>query len=189
MSGTARDLPARHRLTIGDYQRLGEVGILPADSRVELIDGALIDMAPIGSLHAGTVLHLSNLLSIGVGSAAFVWVQNPIVLDQHSEPEPDIVLLQPREDFYKLSLPRPDDILLIIEVADTSLQYDRQIKIRLYASHGIPEVWLVDLVGKALTVFRSPSELAYQEIIATPSLGRLSPKRLSTLTLDLSSLF
>jgi Uma2 family endonuclease len=189
MSGTVQDLLQRHRLTISDYHLMGEAGILPEDSRVELIEGELIDMAPIGSQHAGTVFHLSNLLNLAIGSAAFVWVQNPIILDKHSEPEPDIALLRPRSDLYKSSHPRPDDILLIIEVADSSLQYDRHIKIPLYARHGIPEVWLVDLVNKTLTLFRTPSEHGYQEIMTSSPLGALSPKLLSTVNLDLSELF
>jgi Uma2 family endonuclease len=189
MSGTTQNLLQRHRLTTSDYHRIGEAGILDEDSRVELIEGELIDMAPIGSRHAGTVLHLSNLFNHAVGSAAFVWVQNPVTLDEHSEPEPDIALLRPRDDFYKSAHPRPSDVLLIVEVADTFLQYDRHMKIPLFARHGIPEVWLVDLANKALTVFHAPDGQGYQEIMTPSSLGTLSPKRLPAVSLDLSHLF
>lgn len=189
MSGTAQDLLQRHRLTISDYHRMGEAGILHEDSRVELIEGELIDMAPIGSQHAGTVKQLSRLFNLAVGQAAIISTQDPLILDKHSEPQPDIMLLRPRGDFYKSSHPRPDDVLLIIEVADTSLQYDRHIKIPLYAQHSIPEVWLVDLVNKTLTLFRSPSEHDYREVITPPSLDVVSPKLLCTVKLDLSVLF
>ncbi|QBQ55275.1 Uma2 family endonuclease [Nitrosococcus wardiae] len=189
MSGTAQDLLQRHRLTISDYHRMGEAGILHEDSRIELIEGELLDMAPIGSQHAGTVKQLSRLLHLAIGQTAIVSTQDPIILDKYSEPEPDIMLLQPRDDFYKSSHPRPEDVLLIIEVADTSLQYDRHIKIPLYAEHGIPEVWLVDLVNKALTLFRSPRGHDYREAISPPSLSALSLKLLPTINLDLSDLF
>lgn len=189
MSGTAQDLLQKHRLTIGDYHRMGEAGILHENSRVELIEGELIDMAPIGSQHAGTVKQLSRLFNLAVGQTAIVSTQDPLILDKHSEPQPDIMLLRPRDDFYKSSHPRPEDVLLIVEVADTSLQYDRQIKIPLYARYGIPEVWLADLVNRTLTLFRSPGEHGYQEVMTPPSLGALSPKLLSAVRLNLSRLF
>lgn len=189
MSGTVQDFLQRHRLTTSDYHRMGEVGILAEDSRVELIEGELIDMAPIGSQHAGTVKQLSRLLNLAVGQTAIVSTQDPLTLDQHSEPEPDLMLLRPRNDFYKSSHPRPDDVLLIVEIADTSLQYDCHIKIPLCARHGIPEVWLVDLVNKTLALFSLPSKQGYQKIITPSSLNALSPERLPTVKLDLSSLF
>jgi len=189
MSGTAQDLLQRHRLTISDYHRMGEAGILHEDSRVELIEGELIDMAPIGSQHAGTVKQLSRLFNLAASQAAIVSTQDPIILDKHSEPEPDIMLLRPRDDFYKSSHPRPDDVLLIIEVADTSLQYDRAIKIPLYARHGISEVWLVDLLYKRLILFRSPLKDGYQEVFSPRALDALSPRLLPGAILDLSGLF
>ncbi|MDQ3564751.1 MAG: Uma2 family endonuclease [Pseudomonadota bacterium] len=129
MSRAAREFFHRHRLTVDDYQRMGEAGILDRNARVELIAGEIIDMAPIGSLHAGTVKRLIRMLERTVGDAAVLSVQDPIVLGPYSEPEPDVALLKPREDFYTTAHPVPDDVLLIIEVADTTVRYDREVKV------------------------------------------------------------
>jgi Uma2 family endonuclease len=163
MSNAALDLFPRYRFSIQDYHRMGEAGILHEDSRVELIEGELVTMSPIGSAHVGTVLQLTGMLQKAVGEHALVSVQNPVVLDDYSEPEPDIALLKPHGDFYKSALPRPSDVLLLIEVADTTLRYDRAVKIPLYARHGIPETWLIDLENKHVTIFSSPSAQGYQE--------------------------
>ena len=164
MLGTAMEWPRRHRLTVEDYYRMGETGILQPDERVELIEGEIIDMAPPGSLHAGTVKQLGHLRRQAVGDKATIQVQDPISLDRYSEPQPDLALLRPHADFYKSAHPRPGDVLLIIEVADTSLQYDRDIKVSLYARHGIPEVWLVDVRERRLTRYRDPAEGAYTRV-------------------------
>lgn len=189
MSSVAQDLLTKHRLTIRDYHRMGEAGILHEDSRVELIEGEIIDMAPIGSSHSGTVLHLSTLLTRAAGERAIVSVQSPIVLGEHSEPEPNIALLQPRQDFYKSSHPRSEDVLLVVEVAESSLRYDREIKIPLYFRYGIPEVWLVDLANNQLIMFRRPEGGAYQELIVPTPLSAVAPALLSGVTLNLASLF
>jgi Uma2 family endonuclease len=116
-------------------------------------------------------------------------VQNPVVLDDYSEPEPDIALLKPHGDFYKSALPRPSDVLLLIEVADTTLRYDRAVKIPLYARHGIPETWLIDLENKHVTIFSSPSAQGYQEERVQDDLTSISPQCLPDIVLDLSGLF
>ena len=171
MSAVLQTEVRRHRLTVDDFHRMGEAGILRTDERVELIDGEIIDMAPIGSNHAGTVGFLAKRLERAVGDSALVFVQNPLSLTASSEPKPDIMLLKPRADFYRSGHPRPEDVLLIIEVADTTLAYDRDIKVPLYAQHRIPEAWLVDLENKHLHVFTSPSDSGYLE---THSLARPS---------------
>jgi Uma2 family endonuclease len=179
----------RHRLTVADYYRMGEVGILAPDARVELIDGELIDMAPPGHPHAGTVDQLALALGSAVNARAHVRVQNPLRLDDHSEPQPDVAVLRRRPDFYKSGHPRPVDALLVVEVADTSLRYDRDDKIPLYARHGIPEVWLVDLKGKRLVRYRNPQQDAYA-LIDEPDLG--SPLEIGALPetrVDLGHLF
>jgi Uma2 family endonuclease len=189
MSHTAADGPRRHRLTVADYYRMGEAGILPPDARVELIDGEIIDMAPIGSPHVSAVLRLDHLLKDAVAGKALVLVQSPIALGQHSAPQPDLALLRPRADYYASSLAGPSDILLIVEVAQSSLQFDRDDKIPLYARHGIPEVWLVDLEAKRLVRYRSPQQGAYVSV-DEPDLG--SPLEIGALTatrIDLSTLF
>jgi Uma2 family endonuclease len=168
---------------------MAEVGILPDDARVELIDGEIIDMAPPGDPHAGTVDQLALILGPAVAGRAHVRVQNPLQLDDHSEPQPDISLLKPRADFYKSRRPRPSDALLVVEVADTSLRFDRNRKVPLYARHGIPEVWLVDLRAKRLIRYRHPQQGAYT-LIDEPDLGApLEIAALAETRLDLSTLF
>jgi len=189
MSSAAEDLIVRHRLTVEDYQRMGEAGILHEDARVELIDGEIIDMSPIGSRHSGTVNQLSRLFERAIGEHAIVAAQNPFILGNHSEPQPDIALLKPRDDFYKHSHPQSRDVLLVVEVAESSLRYDREIKIPLYARHGIPEVWLVDLENNQLRVFSDPSEGAYRNLVTPTSLKSITPVRLPKVSLDLSGLF
>jgi Uma2 family endonuclease len=162
--------PRPRRLTVEDYYRMGEVGILGADDRVELIDGEIIDMPPPGELHVGTVNQLQRLLDRVVGDSAIVSSQNPAVLGRHSAPQPDLALLRPRRDFYKSALPRAADILLVVEVADSSLRFDRDVKAALYAEHAIPEFWLIDVRGKRLVRYRDPRAKGYVRI-DEPDLG------------------
>ena len=126
--------PTRHKLSVEDYHKLGDAGVLTEDSRVELVDGELIDMAPIGSLHASVVSTLSMFFARHVGDRAIVSTQNPVILPPDSEPQPDIALLKPSADRYRNALPTASDVLLIIEVADTTLDYDRTIKLPRYAA-------------------------------------------------------
>lgn len=189
MSSTAHNLCRRHRLTVDDYYRMAEAGILHEDSRVELIEGDIIDMAPIGSPHAGAVKRLIRLFTKVFGDRVVVSAQDPIRLDECSEPQPDIALLYPRDDFYTSAHPKPEDVLLIIEVAESSLRYDREIKIPLYAKHGIPEAWLIDLENKRLTCFRAPTEAGYQTVLHPERLTAISVQRLPGIELDLTSLF
>ena len=150
-------LLTRHKLTVRDYGRMADAGILAEDDRVELIDGEIIDMAPIGVGHASAVLRISRALFVACGSRAFVSVQNPIKLDDLNEPQPDFAVLKFRDDFYATRLPGPDDILLLVEVGNTSLHYDRAVKLPMYARAGIPEVWIVDLQSGAMTSYSAPS--------------------------------
>ncbi|MCB1824624.1 MAG: Uma2 family endonuclease [Candidatus Competibacteraceae bacterium] len=179
----------RHRLTVADYHRMGMTGVLAEDAHVELIEGEIFDMAPIGSLHAGTVSYLSRLWVRAIGDRAIVWIQNPVALDQCSEPEPDVALLRPRADFYKTRHPQASDVLLIIEVADSSLRYDREVKLPLYARHGIAEVWIVDLVLNVVDVHRQPQADRYRESLRLSPPIRLAPLAFPDLDLDLRDLF
>jgi Uma2 family endonuclease len=183
------DLPRRHSLTVEDYYRMAEIGILGPDDRVELIEGEIIDMPPPGELHSGTVIQLDHLLQRAVGDRAIVCVQNPAVLGRHSAPQPDLALLKPRADFYKTALPRSPDILLIIEVADTSLRYDRDVKAGLYARHGIPELWLIDVRGKRLTRYRDAVSGAYSRIDEPDLVSRVEIGGLHGVALDLAAVF
>lgn len=149
--------PSRHLISVAAFHRMGETGILGPADRVELIEGEIIDMSPIGVLHAAIVARLASYFSQRLGGAAVVWCQNPLRLDDISEPEPDIAVLRPRADFYTTAHPAPADVLLVIEVADTSLAYDLGTKVPLYARHGIPEAWVIDAATRRTRVFRQPA--------------------------------
>jgi Uma2 family endonuclease len=154
----------RRKLDVAEYHRMAAAGILHEDDRVELIEGELVEMAPIGSPHSGTVNSLTRLLVRAAGDRAVVSVQNPVRLGDHSEPEPDFTLLRPRVDDYRLRTPVAADVLLLIEVADSSLRYDRTVKLPLYARHGIPEVWIVDVEHRSIEVHREPAGDGYATV-------------------------
>jgi len=152
--GTAQQ---RRLFTADEYYRLADVGILRRDDRVELLDGDIVEMTPIGIRHAACVDRLLALVQPRVTGRAILRVQNPIRLSPHSEPQPDLSILKARADFYASAHPAPGDVLLVIEVADSSLEFDRAVKVPLYARSGIPEVWLVDLEGSRIEVFSQPT--------------------------------
>jgi Uma2 family endonuclease len=144
-------------------QRMGQSGIFAPDQRLELINGEIVEMSPIGIRHAAAVDRLINLFS-SVNRQYIVRGQNPIQLGDTSLPQPDVTLLRWRDDFYDKAYPGPADVLLLVEVADTSLAYDRDVKVPLYAQAGIPEVWIVDLNKRELAVYRSPVNGKYTEV-------------------------
>jgi Uma2 family endonuclease len=158
-------LASPHTFTRKDYHAMIDAGILREDDPLELINGQILHVMPTGTAHAAMVNRLNQLLTARVGSRYIVSVQNPIALNEFSEPEPDLALLQPRDDFYETSHPAPQDIALLIEVADTSLGFDREDKVPLYAMCGVPEVWLVDLPTRSVHVFRQPGAINYAEIL------------------------
>jgi Uma2 family endonuclease len=183
------DLPRRHWLTVDDYYRMAEVGILDEDARVELIDGEIIDMAPPGSPHAGTVHYLTEVFVRAAEGRAIVLAQNPVRLGKYSEPQPDLALLRRRDDFYRERHPQPDDVLLIVEIAASSLRFDRKKKVPLYARHGIAQMWLVDLGGRRLVRYRAPQQGSYT-LVDEPDLGTaLELPGLSGVAVDLQRLF
>lgn len=151
------------RFTVEEYRRMAEAGIFHEDDRVELIDGRVVEMTPIGEPHAACVRRLNNLLAERSRGRAIVDAQNPVHLDRWSLPQPDLTLLRPRPDFYRAH-PEPGDILLVIEVADTSLRYDREVKLPLYAGRGIPEAWVIDLSGDRIEVAREPGPEGYRRV-------------------------
>ena len=150
----------RRRFTVHEYHRMGEAGILHEDDRVELIEGEIVEMAAIGTRHFTCVNVLNRLLVRSVGDAAIVSVQNPVRLDERTEPQPDLAVLRVRD--YRESLPMPEDVLLLIEVSDTTLRYDRGVKLPLYARAGILEVWIVDLAGEVIERHTDPSGDTYR---------------------------
>lgn len=154
----------KHYFTVDEYYRMAKGGVFSADDRVELIEGEVVEMSPIGSTHQGCVDELSSILASRLGRAAIVRVQGPIHIDEYSEPQPDISLLKPRRDFYRRSHPTPADVLLVVEVADTSLEYDRNVKLPLYARAGIPEAWLIVLTKESIEVHSEPKNGKYQKL-------------------------
>jgi Uma2 family endonuclease len=154
----------RHRFTIADYYRMGEVGILGEDGRVELLEGEIYDMNPIGSVHAATLTAITNLLYARAAGLTEIRVQNPVHLDDQNAPQPDIALVRASPDHYLNAHPRPEDVLLLIEVADSSARSDRLQKLPLYAAADIREVWLVDLPRSQVEVHRDPKGGQYATV-------------------------
>jgi len=179
----------RHRLTIRDYHRLGEAGILGRDDRVELLEGLLVDMSPIGPRHALVVERLNVWLVTAFSGRAWVRVRNPVVLDDGSEPQPDFALLRPHWDGYPAEHPRPPDIFLLIEVSDTSLAFDRGPKLEIYARAGVGEVWIVDLTTNAVLVHRHPSGAGYASETRFVAPGVLGVEALPGPTIPVHGLF
>jgi hypothetical protein len=179
--------PPLMRISCDRYHEMIASGGLREDDRIELIEGYLVTKMSIGSLHSGMVNRLNRLLGRLLGDSAIVTIQNPVTIHEYSEPEPDVVVAKFREDFYADRHPYPEDILLVIEVADTSLAFDREAKIPLYASCGIPEAWLVDLIHHEIHVFRRPDGAKYQETLVFRS-GDLLPVPGSTQTLAVAEL-
>lgn len=171
----------RRLFTVEEYHRIAQAGILGEDDRAELIDGEIVEMAPIGARHAAVVARLTQLFSEQVERRAIVWIQNPIRLGGYSEPQPDVSVLQPQEDFYASAHPGPEDILLIVEVAEASAEYDREVKVPLYARFRIPEVWLVNLEDEVAEVYREPSPEGYRTAESVSRGAGLSPKYLPAL--------
>lgn len=189
MSTLMESWPRRHRITVDEYYRMAQVGLLAPDARVELIEGEIIDTAPIGVDHNSVVIHLNHLFSRAAGDQALVEVQGVLRLGRWSEPQPDLALLAPREDFYRNAHPTPADTLLVVEVSDSTLGHDLDVKVPLYARHGIPEVWIVDLKHQTLRVYRSPQDGTYRdtEVLATP--GTIAPAALPGLRISLAGIF
>ena len=150
--------------TVYDYHRMIEAGILTEGDRVELIRGEIVEMASIGTKHAASVRRLTRLFYNKLGDRVLVSPQNPVEVDEYSEPEPDIALLRPCEDFYAAAHPTPDDVFLLIEVSDSTIRYDRTVKIPLYAEDGIAEVWIVDVNAELVEVYRQPSATGYRSL-------------------------
>jgi len=157
--------PTRRRFTADEYHRMAGIGVLLEDERVELIDGEILRMSAKGSRHNGCIIALDDLLREQLNrDTAMISVQNSIAIDQHTEPEPDLALLRPRDDGYRQALPTSADVLLLIEVADTSLAYDRDLKLPLYARAAIPEVWIVDLANESIEQYTDPSDEVYRSV-------------------------
>lgn len=177
-----------HRFTVEDYYRMVETGILREDSRVELVEGEVLTLPLPGPRHSGIVDRINGILVRAVGDAAIVRVQNPLRIDDYSEPVPDLTLLRPRQDSYTQSYPVPSDVMLLIEVSDASLSYDRSRKLVLYAQARIPEYWIVNLRRNVIEVCRSPSEAGYEQKEELAAGTRLAPAALPDAELEVSDI-
>lgn len=174
----------RRRFTVEEYYRMAEAGILGEDDRVELLDGEIVEMTPIGPRHSSCVCRLTDFFARRVGERAIVHVQNPIRLGPYAEPQPDLCLLKRRADFYARRHPGPEDVLLVVEVTDTSAQEDRGVKIPMYARSGIPEAWLVDLPAGGIEVYHDPGPDGYRELRRLGRGDRLAPQAFPDLVLS-----
>jgi Uma2 family endonuclease len=186
--GAKLELP-RRVLSVEDYHRMGEAGLFRPDERLELIEGDLITMAPIGGSHLYIVNLVAQAFSVQLGRAAIVSVQNPVSLRPHSEPQPDIAVLQSQWARRGAGVPSAADVLIVIEVADTTLTYDRDAKIPLYAQHGIAEAWLFDVAAEQVTVFRDPSKEGYRTVLPQLREAALAPLQLPGVTINLAEIW
>lgn len=155
---------ARRKFTVEEYHRMGEAGIFSSEDRVELIEGEVVEMTPIGGKHLACVVSLNHLMVEAAAGRYFVSVQNPVYLGPRSEPQPDISLLAERPDPSSTTPPGPEKVLVAVEVADTSVSYDRDVELPLYARAGIPEVWIVDLDAPRVEVHSEPGDGGYQKV-------------------------
>ncbi len=164
MSAHSETWPRPHRLTVDEYYRMADVGLLSPDDRTELIEGEIVDMPPIGSRHAAAVALLAKRMIRALGDSADARAQSPVRFLPRSEPQPDVALVKYRSDGYRQAHPTAGDTLLLIEVSDSTLRYDLEVKARLYATHGILEYWVVDLVNRRVVRHRAPSGAQYAQV-------------------------
>jgi Uma2 family endonuclease len=179
----------RYQFTVDDFARMLDAGIIEEHERVELIDGEVRQMFAIGPLHIFLVNRLTAILTKQLSDRAIVSVQNSVVLNDFTQPQPDFVILRLKEDFYKDALARPNDVHLIIEVADSSLEYDRDEKVPRYAQMRIPEVWLVDANAKEVTQYARPDAGAYQRVRPFGPDEELKSVEIESLSLSINDLF
>jgi Uma2 family endonuclease len=181
--------PQKHPISAEEYLRMGEAGVFAPEARLELIEGEIVEMAPIHPPHAGLVRRLSRLLFQQAGPRAQVSVQAPLVLSGRSVPQPDLALLKPRADDYMSGHPEPSDVLLVIEVSDTTLAFDSKVKAALYARGGIAEMWVVDVSGRAIQVYREPVESGYRVNFSAPAGKTVGCRALPGIAIDVGALF
>jgi Uma2 family endonuclease len=179
---------AKKRFTADEYHRMAEVGILRDRERVELMDGEIVVMSPIGSRHAAGVSYANRVLVLAAGNNAIVQPQGSIRLDLFYEPEPDIVLLRPRDDFYASRPRAPQHVYLVIEIADSSIEYDRDVKAPVYAAAGIPEYWLADLNANVVWRYLTPEAGTYRTMESLRRGQSIAPHFLSTCVIAVDAL-
>jgi Uma2 family endonuclease len=181
--------PARMRITTERYQRMVAAGVLTKYDRIELIEGELLQMAPIGAKHAALTTRLTRLFNRAVGDSAVVSPGGPVNLGDFSEPQPDIVLLKHRADDYSSRIPGAADVLLLIEVSDSTLAFDQGAKLALYARYGVPEYWVIDVEGQRIITHREPSANGYVRTFESVAANTVSPQALPDVTIVVRELF
>jgi Uma2 family endonuclease len=180
---------ARRRFTREEYHRMGTVGILKPADRVELIRGEIVEMSPIGPRHAAFVNNLTQLLVVRLGGRAIVSVHNPVVVADDSEPQPDLAILRRRAVPYKEAAPEAPEVLLLIEVAETSIRCDRTTKLRLYAEAGVAEYWVVDAASESVHLYRAPGPRGYRDARRVTGTATVRPLAFPDLALGLGEIF
>ena len=181
--------PRPHLITVDEYHRMAEAGLIAPDARVELIEGVIIDMAPIGPLHAAAVDRLSKLLTFAVDDRAIVRTQGPLSLARWLEPQPDIAVLTLRAGSYAMAHPTGHQALLVVEVTDSRRPYDFDAKLALYARHGVREVWIADVSRSEFHTFRARTDIGYSVVDSTREPGKLEVPSLEGTSVDLTGLF
>lgn len=182
-------LPARHPVTADEFERMIAAGVFADDDRLELIDGEIVDMSPIGSAHQACVNRLHRAFNgLSASDRAIVQMQGAFRANARSRPQPDVALLRWRADFYVDALPGPADVHLLVEVADSSLRFDRWVKLPAYAVAGVPEAWVVDIQGGVVEVAREPSELGYSQIVQLRRGDVLSPEAFPDFTIAIDDI-
>ena len=179
---------AQHRFNVSEYYRMAETGVLAYDARVELLDGQIIDMSPIGPFHGKVTKFLIRFFESAAKNRWITTVTDPVHLDDHSEPQPDVMLLKPSSDFYGNEHPRPQDVLLLVEISDTSLEKDQEIKLPAYARAGIAEVWIINLNDQSIEVHRQPHLAGYAVKTILPLGDTASPQLFPDVKLDVAEL-
>ncbi len=177
-----------HRFSVKDYYRMAETGVLRRGARVELLDGRIIDMSPIGPSHAGVVIRLTRLFNCFPHAGWLLAVQNPVRLDDCTEPQPDLMLLKPMADDYRSRHPTPEDVFLLIEVSDSTLETDREEKLPVYGRAGIAEVWIVNLVNGTLEVYRKPHSSGYAPVQILREGDRIAPASFPDAVIEVAEL-
>jgi Uma2 family endonuclease len=185
---STEDFYKKHLTNLDEWKRLGEANIFPPGSRLELINGEIIEMAPIGSNQSGHINRLTQILSRLVLDQAIVSVHNPVQLNDLSEPEPDLMLLKPSSDFYSSHHPDASHVLLLVEVADSSLKFDQNQKLRLYAMHNIPEYWLLNIKDTCLEVYRKPYDGLYAEKTTLYSDDKITLSQFKNISLSIADI-
>lgn len=186
MSILMQEWPRRHRITIEHYYRMAEAGLFAPDARVELIEGEIVDMPPMGSRHAGKSARLADLLVGALAGRASVRQQLPVSLGSDTEPQPDLAVVKLRADYYESAHPTAEEVLLIVEISDATLRYDREVKGPLYARHAIPELWIVDLQNEQIHFHRAPVRGQYALVTSTAGPGVTPIAALPGAAVDLS---